>query len=68
MGEMFDDVLQSIKTLKPTHSPRQQLITQYIINTPNTKVFKWQNKLYTTWATFYETPAKCTVHTDYQLS
>jgi len=40
MGEMFDDVLQSTKTLKSTHSPTQQLITQYIINTPDIKVSK----------------------------
>jgi len=58
MGEMFDDVLQSTKTLKSTHSPTQQLITQYIINTPDIKVSKWQNKLYATWATFYETPTQ----------
>jgi len=40
MGEMFDDVFQSTKTLKSTHSPMQQLSTQYIINTSNNKASK----------------------------
>ena len=66
MGDVFDDVFQSTKALKSTDSPTQQLSTQYIIITSNIKVSKWQNKLYTTWVTFHETPTQ--LYCTYRLS